>query len=75
MTAANRQQMIKDTVPYVVQISPYLIRINAPDSWVVAKMLNILCDGTGGYVEKITSRVYRVSDPVCRELELAGMNE
>lgn len=73
---AKKQEIIKSVAPCMIQVSPYIFRVKSnSNSWVIEKLLNMVCDGTGGYTTTISDGVYRVSDPVCRELELAGCED
>ena len=72
----ERQVVIKSIVPCMVQVSPYIFRVKSnSNSWVIEKLLNMVCEGTGGYTITLSEGVYRVSDPVGRELELAGIED
>ena len=73
---AERQQMIKRIAPCLIQVSQYIFRVvDQNNSWIVEKALNMVCEGTGGYTITLSDGVYRVSDPVCRELEQAGCED
>ena len=74
MKTEDRQQLIKSVTPCLAQVSPYIFRVKS-NSWVIEKMLNMLCENTGGYAIMVSEGVYRIPDPVCRELELAGCED
>lgn len=71
---AKKQEIIKSVASCMVQVSPYIFRVKS-NTQVIENLLNMLCEDTGGYVVMISEGIWRISDPVCRELELAGCED